>query len=68
LYAEDTAQKIDAEIKRILTEAHDTARQILSEHRETLERVTRRLLDVEVMEGEELRQFFDVNKPAPGPV
>src|SRR5213596_1922073 len=67
LYAEDTAKKIDAEIKRILTEAHDTARQILSEHRETLERVTRRLLDVEVMEGEELRQFFDVNKPAPGP-
>ena len=31
LYGEDTAQKIDAEIKRILTDAHDTARQILTE-------------------------------------
>jgi cell division protease FtsH len=67
LYAEDTAKKIDAEIKRILTEAHDTARRILSENRETLERVTRRLLDVEVMEGEELRQLLGVNKPPPGP-
>ena len=31
LYGEETAQKIDAEIKRILTEAHDTARRILTE-------------------------------------
>jgi len=30
LYAEETAEKIDAEIKRILTEAHVKARQILS--------------------------------------
>jgi cell division protease FtsH len=58
LYAEETATKIDAEIKRILTAAHNTARQILSNHRDTLERVTRRLLDVEVMEGDELRRLL----------
>jgi len=34
LYAEETAQKIDAEIKRILDEAHATARRILSDNRE----------------------------------
>jgi cell division protease FtsH len=67
LYAEDTAKKIDAEIKRILTEAHNTARRILSDHRDTLERVTRRLLDVEVMEGEELRQLVGAQSPPPGP-
>ena len=55
LYGEETAQKIDAEIKRILTDAHDKARQILTEHRDKLETVTRRLLEVEVMEGDELR-------------
>jgi len=33
-YAEDTAQKIDAEVKRILTAAHDEARRILREHRQ----------------------------------
>jgi cell division protease FtsH len=58
LYGEDTAEKIDAEIKRILTEAHDTARRILVEHREKLETVTRRLLVIEVMEGDELRQLL----------
>jgi len=60
LYAEQTAEKIDAEITRILTEAHDTARTILSTHRDELEAVTRRLLDIEVMEGDELRQILGV--------
>jgi len=58
LYGEETAQKIDAEIKRILTDAHNTARKVLADHRDTLERVTRRLLEVEVMEGDELRQLL----------
>jgi cell division protease FtsH len=58
LYSEPTAEKIDAEIKRIVTEAHDKARGILSTNREKLERVTRRLLEVEVMEGDELRQLL----------
>jgi cell division protease FtsH len=60
LYAEETAQKIDAEIRRIVTDAHNTARRILSENREKLERVTRRLLEVEVMEGEELRRLLEL--------
>jgi cell division protease FtsH len=60
LYAEETAQKIDAEIRRIVTDAHNTARRILTENREKLERVTRRLLDVEVMEGDELRRLLEL--------
>jgi cell division protease FtsH len=66
-YGEETAEKIDAEIKRILSEAHSTARRILIEHRDQLERVTRRLLDVEVMEGDELRQLLDMSTPPAGP-
>jgi cell division protease FtsH len=58
LYAEDTAQQIDAEVKRIITDAHNTARRVLAERREQLERVTIRLLDVEVMEGDELRELL----------
>jgi len=58
LYSEPTAEKIDAEIKRLVTEAHEQARTILSTNREKLERVTRRLLEVEVMEGDELRQLL----------
>jgi len=64
-YAEQTAEKIDAEIKRILTEAHDTARSILSSKRDTLEAVTRRLLDVEVMEGDELRRIMGLPTAPP---
>jgi cell division protease FtsH len=60
LYAEETAQKIDAEIKRILTDAHSKARDVLSKNREKLEKVTRRLLEVEVMEGDELRRLLDM--------
>src|SRR5438552_1027099 len=67
LYAEETARTIDAEIKRILTDAQNTARQILSNQRETVERVTRRLLDVEVMEGAELRQLLGMTAPPAGP-
>jgi len=58
LYSEPTAEKIDAEIKRIVTDAHDKARQILTNNREKLEKVTRRLLEVEVMEGDELRTLL----------
>jgi cell division protease FtsH len=59
-YAEETAKKIDAEIRRIMTDAHDTARRILGQQREKLESVTRRLLEIEVMEGDELRQLLGV--------
>jgi ATP-dependent Zn protease len=58
LHGEDTARLIDAEIKRILTDAHDTARDILTQHRDKLETVTRRLLEIEVMEGDELRRLL----------
>jgi cell division protease FtsH len=63
LYGEETAQKIDAEIKRILSDAHEKAREILTSYRAKLEEVTRRLLDVEVMEGEELRRLLGMSPP-----
>jgi cell division protease FtsH len=63
LYAEETARLIDSEVKRIMTEAHDTARRVLTEQRPQLEAVTRRLLEREVMEGDELRRILGL--PAP---
>jgi cell division protease FtsH len=57
-YAEDTAQQIDAEVKRILTEAHDEARRILHEQRRVLDELSERLLVKEVVEGEELRSLI----------
>ncbi len=63
LYAEETARLIDAEVKRIMTEAHDSARSVLTGQRQQLEAVTRRLLEREVMEGDELRRILGL--PAP---
>ncbi len=57
-YSEDTARLIDDEVKALVTGAHEAARRILREQRELLERVTRRLLEKEVMEGDELREIL----------
>jgi cell division protease FtsH len=64
-YAEDTARLIDGEVKRIMGDAHEEARRILSDKRELLESITRRLLDIEVMEGDELRRMLGVPTPPP---
>jgi cell division protease FtsH len=63
-YSEDTAQLIDAEVKQLVTFSHQEARRLLREQRDILERVTRRLLEKEVMEGDELRQMIAA-VPAP---
>ncbi len=58
LYSEETALKIDGEIARIISEAHASAHQILLERLEQVDTIARRLLAVEVMEGDELRQIL----------
>jgi cell division protease FtsH len=67
LYSEPTAEKIDSEINRIVSEAHAKARHVLTEYREKLDAVTRRLLEIEVMEGDELRTILGLPRSAPPP-
>jgi cell division protease FtsH len=62
-HSEDTAQKIDAEVKRILTAAHDDARRVLIERRDILDQLSLRLLDKEVIEGDELRALLGPMPP-----
>jgi cell division protease FtsH len=62
-YAEETALKIDNEIKRILTEAHETARQILRDRRDKLDELSERLLEKEVIEAEELQRILGIVHP-----
>jgi cell division protease FtsH len=57
-HSEETAQKIDAEVKRIMTEAHDQARRVLQERRVSLDDLAGRLLEKEVIEGDELRAML----------
>src|SRR4051812_48896799 len=57
-YSEETALKIDAEVKRILGEAHDTARRVLRDRRATLDVLSERLLEKEVVEADELKAIM----------
>jgi cell division protease FtsH len=57
-YSEETAKAIDEEVKMIVTQAHNDARRILLDKRDLLEKVTERLLEKEVMEGDELRAIL----------
>jgi cell division protease FtsH len=56
--AQETAREIDLEVKRLMSEAHEQALQILGEHRLTLDAVVRLLLEHEVVEGEEVRRLL----------
>ena len=54
-YGEETAERIDAEVKRLIEDAHDRARQIIADRRQLLDIVTQKLLEKEVIEGDELK-------------
>jgi len=49
--SEQTAQEIDAEVKKILGEAYADARKILREHRDQLDLVSKKLLETESLDG-----------------
>jgi cell division protease FtsH len=56
-YSEDTAVRIDHEVKRIVTENYSRARTVLLEQREKLERVAEELLIREVLDAEQVRKI-----------
>ena len=53
-YAEGTQQVIDQEVSRLLSEAEDKARRLLSDNRDALDAVIAVLLEKETISGEEL--------------
>jgi len=60
LLAEETAREIDLEVKRLMTDAYAAALSVLGERRATLTEISRRLLDREVVEGDEIRGLLSV--------
>jgi cell division protease FtsH len=53
-YAEATAQRVDAEVARLIEEAHQQARAVLTTHRAALDRLAEALLREEVLEREQV--------------
>jgi cell division protease FtsH len=58
-YSEEVARQIDAEIRRIIEEAHERARQILRDHRDQLDRIATILIQRETIEREEFEALLD---------
>lgn len=63
-YSEETAIRIDQEVKRIITTAYTTARDILTTHRDVLERIAHALLEREVLDASEIKLLL-AGKPLP---
>ncbi len=75
-YSDEIAREIDDEIRRIVEEAHQTAKDILAEHREAMDRISRILLEretidaeqfVKLLEGASEEEVFGAEEPAPAP-
>ena len=57
-YSEAVAEQIDREVRKLVNDAYERARSILSEHREALDRVAQRLLEVETISRDEFEKLF----------
>ena len=56
-YSEDTALKIDHEVKRFVTDNYERARGVLTQYKSSIEKVAAELLVREVLDGEQVRRI-----------
>ena len=56
--SEDTARLVDAEIKRLVTEAHAEATRILQEYDADLEKLAQALIEYETLTGDEIKDII----------
>jgi cell division protease FtsH len=61
--SENTAQKIDVEVRRLVEEGLNHARQILTEKRSDLETLAKGLLEFETLSGDEIKDLLDGRPP-----
>ncbi|HEX6481001.1 MAG TPA: ATP-dependent zinc metalloprotease FtsH [Ktedonobacteraceae bacterium] len=54
VYSEATAQRLDSEVEQLMTQAHQQARSVLTEHRDALDRLAQALQQEEVLERDEV--------------
>lgn len=61
-YSEDIAYQIDSEVRRMMNEAHIRARQIIEEHREQLNLIAAKLLELETLDEKTIRSLFETGQ------
>ncbi|NOQ40719.1 MAG: ATP-dependent zinc metalloprotease FtsH [Anaerolineales bacterium] len=65
-YSEAIAEKIDIEVKELVSDAYQRALDILKKHRDVLEVLAEKLLEQETVDGKELDEIFPVPSPKNG--
>jgi cell division protease FtsH len=56
-YSEDTAVRIDQEIRKVVTDNYTRAKQTIEQHRSVLERIAQELLLREVLDAEQVKKL-----------
>jgi cell division protease FtsH len=58
-YSEDTAIKIDQEVRKLVNAGYTTAKQVISDNRDVLERIARALIEREVLDANEIKMLVE---------
>ena len=62
-YSEAVAQQIDREVRRLVSEAYQKSKDIITQYRDSLDAVARRLMEVETITREEFESLFPPPRP-----
>jgi cell division protease FtsH len=57
-YSDAVAQEIDGEVRKLIGEAYTRARSLLTEYRDKLDAIARRLMEVETIDSIEFERIF----------
>ncbi len=64
-HSEQTMRDIDQEVQRIIDEAIERVRHILTSRSQALEALTAKLMEKETINADELKEIIDANSPSP---
>ncbi len=62
-YSEDTARRIDEEVRSLVDQCYNNARQLLTENRDKLDLIANRLIEKEIIDIEEACNLLGMPKP-----
>lgn len=61
-YSQEVAYEMDKEIHRIMGEAHEEALKIIKEHREQLNTIAEKLLELETLDARQIKSLFETGE------
>jgi len=67
-YSDAVAEEIDEEVRRIVYEAYEVAKRILTANRDKLDTIAHRLIEVETLDAKQFAVFFDGDQDEETPV